>query len=250
MKEFVRRILRSLVTFGLRSRSQPLQLSSDARCLVIAPHQDDEAFGCAGLILAQRTIGIPVDIVYLTDGSGSHLGHPRFAPADIARIRHQEAVNAMQHLSVTPASLHFLDAPDGTLDHLTPAAAEEFIRRLADLIDSLRPTELFIPCEEDSSSEHTAAFALVQRTLRLTALQPRMLEYPVWARWRPQQLLHLSRKSRRVWRLAFPNAAVLKSAILNMYVSETAPTPPWTQPVLPPGFVDCFKSNEEFFFER
>jgi LmbE family N-acetylglucosaminyl deacetylase len=250
MKEFIRRMLRSMVTVALRRRSHPLQLTPDARCLIIAPHQDDEAFGCAGLILAQRTLGIPVDIVYLTDGSGSHPGHPRLAPADIARIRHQEAVNAMQHLCIPSTSLHFIDASDGMLDRLTPAATAEFTRRLGDLIGSLRPTEIFLPCEEDSSSEHTAAFALSRQALRLSGLQPRMLEYPVWARWRPQQLLRLSRKNRHVWRLTFPNAALLKSAILDMYVSQTDPTPPWTDPVLPQGFVGCFKSNEEFFFER
>jgi LmbE family N-acetylglucosaminyl deacetylase len=189
-------------------------------------------------------------VVYLTDGAGSHPGHPRLGPRDIARIRHDEAISAMQRLDVASSSLHFLDAPDGTLTHLDTGAADQLIRRLGDLLVTLQPTELFVPCAEDSSSEHAAGFDLVQRALQVAHQQPRVLEYPVWARWRPQQLARLGLKSCRVWRLAFPEATDLKSAVIDSYVSQTNPTAPWENPVLPPGFAECFKSGEEFFFER
>ncbi|MEO6995332.1 MAG: PIG-L family deacetylase [Lacunisphaera sp.] len=250
MKEFVRRILRSLVTVALRNHSQPYVTAAGARCVVISPHQDDEAFGCAGLISVQRGAGNSVAVVYLTDGAGSHPGHPRLNPPDIAQIRHDEAITAMQRLDVAPSSLHFIDVPDGTLSHLSPPAADNLVRRVAELLGTLQPTELFVPCAEDTSSEHAAAFDLVQRALQVATQQPRVLEYPVWARWRPQQLQRLGRKSRHVWRLAFPQATALKSAVIDSYVSQTNPTPPWENPVLPRGFADCFKSGEEFFFER
>jgi LmbE family N-acetylglucosaminyl deacetylase len=47
---------------------------------VISPHQDDATLGFAGLILGKRLEGNPVDNVFMTDGSVSHLGHPTVTP--------------------------------------------------------------------------------------------------------------------------------------------------------------------------
>ena len=40
--------------------------------LVLAPHPDDEVFGCAGAILRQVAAGDPVTVIILTDGGGFH----------------------------------------------------------------------------------------------------------------------------------------------------------------------------------
>lgn len=250
MKDLLRRVLHAAFGFALRLRSQGYRPAPDGRCVVLAPHPDDETLGCAGLILAHRTAARPVDIVYLTDGAASHPGHPRLGPADIARLRRAEATRAMQGLGLPAGSLHFLDAADGTLAHLSPAAAEALAQRLAATFRTLQPTELALPCRDDGSSEHTAAFALAQRALRLAGLHPRLLEYPVWARWSPPRLIRPGIRSRHVWRLAFPTTVALKHAALAAYVSQAEPTPPWPRPVLPPGFVQFFRSAEEFYFER
>ncbi len=248
MKELLRRGLRTAVTSALRMRSRPYPLAAGSRGLIIAPHQDDEALGCAGLIFSRRAAGLPVSIVYITDGAGSHPNHPQISPADLAQLRRGEASQAMQLLKVEAASLQFLNAPDGTLAHLSPAAFEAIAQRLAALIAPLAPTELFLPCQADGSSEHTAAFKLTARALQHAKLNPRLLEYPVWARWSPQRLIRPAFTS-RVWRHAFPETVAAKRAALACYVSQTTPTPPWPQPVLPAGFADSFESDEEYFFE-
>ena len=250
MKELLRRGLRAAVTAALRRRSRPCLLVTDSRCLIIAPHQDDEALGCAGLILARRTAALPISIIYLTDGSGSHPGHPRLRPAALAHLRRTEATHAMQQLGVASGSLQFLDAPDGALAHLSPADFNNLAQRLAALIAPLSPTELFLPCRDDGSSEHTAAFKLTWRALQLASLKPRLLEYPIWARWSPLRLIRPGLASHRVWRMAFPANVACKRAALACYASQIQPTPPWPQPVLPAGFADCFESAEEFFFEH
>jgi LmbE family N-acetylglucosaminyl deacetylase len=250
MKELLRRVLHAGLTLALRLRSRRYSPAPAGRCVVLAPHQDDEAFGCAALILAHCTAGLSVNIVYLTDGAASHPGHPRLSPADIARLRHAEATRAMQGLGLPAASLHFLNAPDGTLARLPATAAEDLAQRLASTLRTLQPTEIALPCRDDGSSEHTAAFALAQRAQQLAGLHPRLLEYPVWARWSPLRLVQPGIRSRRVWRLAFPNTVALKRAALAAYASQAEPTPPWPRPVLPPGFVRFFTSAEEFYFER
>lgn len=250
MKELIRNFLHPLVAFLLRIRSRPLAFTAGSRCVIIAPHQDDEAFGCAGLIHSRRAAGLPVSILYLTDGAGSHPDHPHLSPADISQRRRAEAGQAMALLRVDSDSLHFFDAPDGSLGSIDPAAFEALAQRLAPLLVSLQPTELLIPCRDDSSSEHTGAFSLTERALQLANLHPKVFEYPVWARWRPQQFLKLGLAAPLLWRLSFPHAVALKRTVLAAYVSQTEPTPPWTDPVLPRGFVRCFEPPEEFFFER
>ena len=248
MKELLRRGLRAAVIAGLRLRSRPLASAPGSRTLVLAPHQDDEALGCAGLILARRMAGRPVEIVYLTDGAGSHPGHPLLPAAELARLRRAEASQAMQGLQVGAGSLHFLNAADGTLARLRPEESEALAGRLAGVMSACSPTEFFLPCRADGSSEHEAAFRLAQRALQLAHLKARILEYPVWARWSPQRLIRPGLTA-RVWRLAFPEHSAVKGAALACYVSQTEPTPPWPDPVLPRGFVGCFEAAEEFFFE-
>ena len=250
MKELLRRILRGIALSALRLRSRRYTPDFRDRCMILAPHQDDETFGCAGVIIACRKAAISVDAVYITDGAGSHPEHPRLRPPEIAELRRTEAILAMSRLGLPAAALHFLDAPDGKLSHLAASAAEALSGRIAEQIRTLKPSVLFIPYRDDGSSEHAASFKLALRALRLANLNPRILEYPVWARWSPQRLIRPCVKSRHVWRLAFPGAIAIKQGAISAYASQVAPTPPWTHPVLPAGFVDCFDSSEEFFFEE
>ena len=250
MKEFIRRLLHDAVNAGLRLRSRRYVPAQDSRCVVIAPHQDDETLGCAGLIQAHRSAHLPVTIIYITDGAGSHPEHPRLSPTAIAGLRRAEAVRAMQQLHVASESLHFLDAPDGKLAQLAPTEAENLAQRLGTILAAVQPTDLFLPCRDDGSSEHTAAFNLTQRALQVVSSRPRLLEYPVWAQWSPQRLIGPCLHCPRVWRLEFPTNVAFKRTALATYVSQTEPTPPWPRPVLPAGFSRLFETDEEFFFER
>jgi N-acetylglucosamine malate deacetylase 1 len=249
MKKLLRRLLHPVAAsfVGLRSGDGPP--ISGNHCVIIAPHEDDEAFGCAGLILTRRAANVSVSIVYLTDGAGSHPHHPRLNPTAISQLRRTEAIQAMGKLNLTEDSLHFLEAPDGQLSRLSSLASTELTARFAALLVQLQPTELFLPCRHDSSTEHTGAFHLTHRALQLAHVTPRIFEYPIWARWRPQQLFWLALTYRQVWRLSFPRYAAAKRRALATYVSQTEPTPPWSAPVLPPGFIDCFSSADEYFFE-
>ena len=145
--------------------------------------------------------------------------------------------------------LHFLGARDGTLDRLEPPAAAALAAAIAGVLAAVRPTEVFLPYRRDGSSEHEAAFPLIRAALRDAGLRPRILEYPVWARWSPQRLVRPLLRSRRVWRAAFRGHSALKRRALALYASQFQPLPPWDQPVCPPEFAACFDSDEEFFFE-
>src|SRR4029079_2768884 len=55
--------------------------------VVVAPHPDDESLGCGGLIAAATADGIPVRIVVVSDGAGSHPNSVAYPPAPLRLLR-------------------------------------------------------------------------------------------------------------------------------------------------------------------
>jgi LmbE family N-acetylglucosaminyl deacetylase len=249
LRLLARRGLHQAARLSLRLRSRPLPMREGRAVLVIAPHADDEVLGCAGLMFRKLQLGAPLHVAYLTDGSASHPAHPTLAPGTLARLRRAEAAEGLARLGAGADTPIFLDARDGTLARLGPTEAEGLVSRIAEVLSGIRPDEIFLPCRHDGSSEHDAAFALVQRALGRGGLRPRMFEYPVWSWWNPVLLLRPLRTSRRIWRIDFHGDQDRKRHALAAYVSQVQPTPPWRKPVLSREFVSFFSSDEEFFFE-
>jgi len=247
----LRRRIHAALRAGLRLRSQAYAppTGPDPVTLVIAPHQDDDVLGCGGLVARKRLEGFQVHVTYLTDGSASHPGHPRLPPMQLAALRQDEARAALRVLGVDSAEVSFLDAEDGTLDHLTPDQADTLGRRLADILRKVRPDEILLPYRRDGSSEHEAAHRLVQAALHTTGLTPRQLEYPVWAWWSPRLLVHPLLTSRRVWRLDFLGYEQIKQNAIAQHRSQIEPSPPRATPVLSGAFLSFFKRPVEYFFE-
>ncbi len=250
LRYLIRRILHRCIRCALRLRSRPYRIEHDPVTIVFAPHPDDEVLGCGGLLTLKRIEGVPVCVAYITDGRASHPAHPVLTPEMLVVQRKAEAQTAMGLLGVERAALQFLEVPDGTLMHLNVPADDELIRRIAAVLRSTRPSEIFLPYRHDGSSEHDAAFIFVVRALEQTGLQPRILEFPVWSWWNPLLLIRPLFTSRKVWRSDFRGRENIKKQALATYVSQVEPTPPWTMPVLSNKFVSFFTSSEEFFFER
>ena len=249
IKKPCRRPLHNLITAAMRARSRPYSVADEIRCLVVAPHEDDATLGCGGLMIGKRLEANPVDVLYVTDGSASHLGHPTLSPEELGKQRRSEALAALGALGVDRCRGHFLGARDGTLGRLEPGEFQTLVGRIADLLLQIRPDEIFLPCRHDGSSEHDAAFILIQSALRRTNGRARLLEYPIWASWAPQRLVRPLFTSRRIWRADFSGYEAIKRRALDLYRSQVAPTPPWDQPVLSAEFISYFQSSEEFFFE-
>lgn len=250
IKFWIRVRLGGLMRFRLRRRLRPWPPRSSPVTLVLAPHQDDEALGCGGLVAHRVAAGDRVHIGYITDGSASHPGHPEFTPAMIAALRADEARVATGILGVPGANLAFLKAPDGQLPHLDPAARSDLVRRLRQLIERVAPSEIFVTSRHDGSTEHVAACALVGEALEGLAPRPRLLEYIVWSRWNPRLLKAALRARPAIHRhvLSTPESALKRNAI-RAYRSQVEPLAPWNHSALPPRFAEMFSDPEEFFFE-
>lgn len=248
-KRQARRLASGIMRLAFRLRSHPYAVAGKSVALVIAPHQDDEVLGCGGLIARKRFEGFPVHVAFITDGRGSHPGHPALTPSTIAAMRENEAREALGKLGVESSAIHFLGAQDGTLAHLTCEQSVAIVGRLRELIALVQPDEIFAAYRRDGSSEHEAGFSLLARALQTNARPARLYEYPVWSWWNPLRLIHPLFNSRRVVRFNFKGDGSLKQDALATYRSQFAPSPPWEKPLLPPDFTALFAKPEEYYFE-
>jgi LmbE family N-acetylglucosaminyl deacetylase len=245
----LRRAASAAVRGGLRLRSRRFPADALSPVVVLSPHPDDESFGCGGTIAAMVGGGASVAVVFVTDGGGSHPGHPVASPAVLAARRKAEALAATALLGVVPGNLTFLGASDGTLGRLGPRQAEELVRQLAQLLGRLGPQALLLPGRRDGSSEHDAAHALAMRAVAENGLRPRILEFPVWSWWNPLLLIGPLLKCRRIWRVDLGSARALKAAAVSAYPSQTQPIAPDPSAALPAGFASMFLGEAEFLFE-
>ncbi len=245
LKRLARRGVRAAVLAALRGRSRPLVLDPGP-LLIISPHPDDDVLGCAGLMHRHSRAGRQVFVIYLTDGDASHPGHPELGPARLAEMRRGEARRAAESLGVPDSALSFVGLPDGRLPDLPDEARAR--NAIAALLLRRAPATILLPLRDDGSSEHAAAHALAAEAIRSTGLASLVLEYPVWAMWRPTRLFPLLSRSRRIFRHTFVEDRETKARALAAHASQIAPTPPWTRPVLPEDFASSFSRDEEFFF--
>lgn len=248
-QERLRRCVRRAAGMLLRLRSRGYPLSRDRVAWVLAPHPDDDTFGCGGTILLKRLRGLRVRIVYLTDGGASHPGHPSLSVEALACRRREEAVAAASVLGADPADLRFLHAADGTLKDLAPNEADRLVDELAADLNATVPDEILLPGRADGSSEHEAAFRLVGRALRRLKTSPALLEFPVWAWWSPLRLVDPLLRGRRIWRVDYRGWESLKRHAIARHGTQLEAIPPWTEAPLPRAFAEAFVSGTEYLFE-
>lgn len=246
-KLYLRQLVIGLCGDLLRAGSKPF-VQREETTLVIAPHQDDESLGCGGLIARKRNEGLPVHIVFITDGSASHPGHARISPAELAQMRRQEAMAASASLGVEHTCVHFLDEPDGTLNAIQPARREALVARLTALLSEIAPREILLPCYPDGSSEHDATFGFVIDAIGRAGLQPDIWQYPVWSWWNPGLLLRRWARSKECCRLPVEDYLQAKKQAIACYRTQIAPLPPDEYPSLPRELIDIFQQDSEFFF--
>jgi LmbE family N-acetylglucosaminyl deacetylase len=246
-KEFLRQIAIELCGGLLQVGSKPYELR-EAPAVIIAPHQDDETLACGGIIARKRNEGLPVHVIFITDGSASHPGHPRLKPPALAALRRNEAMQALACLGVERTAAHFLNEPDGTLMKISPERREDLVARLASLLGTIGPAEIFLPCNPDGSSEHDATFGFVTDAVARAGLLTDIWQYPVWSWWNPVLLLRRWLASKDCRRLPLEDYRQHKRQAILCYQSQIAPLAPDSSAALPTDLVDIFLTDTEFFF--
>lgn len=159
--------------------------------LVVAPHPDDETIGAWQLIRKAMRAGGRVTVVVASDGGASHPGSARWPRARLVRARRRETLRAMRTLGITPASVHFLDLPDGGL-----AGYARDLDRALSLVAARCGAGLIVgPVAADAHADHRAVAEALDRRRRNGG---KRLGYQVWPEDR--------RRSHR-WRVPLDGAA-------------------------------------------
>ena len=125
------------------------------RVLVLAPHPDDEIFGCGGVLALYRRQGAHVQVHVLTDGAGYAPDRER---AEIARIRMAETDAALSRLDIGPASTSGLR--DRTL-----AGLARLPLHVAEVIARHRPEVVLFPADGEIHPDHRALARAVRGAL-------------------------------------------------------------------------------------
>jgi N-acetylglucosamine malate deacetylase 1 len=243
-------IVRSRVQFCglLFFGSRPIALSPKP-ALIISPHQDDETLGCGGLIALKCQANIPVEVLFLTDGAASHIWHPQFAQGEIAPVRKQEAIAALELLGVAAPQVHFLDHADGKLKWIDPAKRELIIAQITDRILVFQPGEIYVTHRHDRSNDHEVAYDVVQAAIHRSGLAIDLIEYPIWILWKPVLFQDLKPEELAgARRLAIGPVNAQKQQALQAYKSQYTPIGDTTSTVLPKGFLWRFTLPYELFF--
>jgi LmbE family N-acetylglucosaminyl deacetylase/uncharacterized coiled-coil protein SlyX len=154
--------------------------------LVVAPHPDDEVFGCGGGAALYARAGASVVPFILTDGGGYLAGDQRRATVETRRA---ESVKAAQLLGTqAPVFGHWADR------HLSSAG--DLVERLAEIIESTGAEIVFAPSLWEVHPDHrAAAWATVmalRRRAEAGAAVPVLAFYEVGAPLRPTHLVNIS----------------------------------------------------------
>lgn len=119
----------------------------DAGLLLVFAHPDDETFGCAGLMAAATTRGLPVTLISATRGEAGKTGDPALDTAEIlGAVREQELRAAAAISGVT--DVRFLDYRDSGMANtpenddpraLMQAADDDVAAKLVIHLRAVRP---------------------------------------------------------------------------------------------------------------
>ena len=141
--------------------------------LVLAPHPDDEVFGCGGAIAACVVAGVPVDVLILTDGAGQGQ----------AEIRQAESRAAAAVLGY--GELVFWGLPDREL-----RPDQTLLARLVAHIVALDADLLYAPSPWEVHPDHRHTAQLAIQAARETGV--RIAFYEVGSPLRPNLLLDIT----------------------------------------------------------
>jgi LmbE family N-acetylglucosaminyl deacetylase len=198
----------------------PLDLTSVASVVVVAPHPDDETLGAGALIAECRRRSIAVTVVVVTDGAAAPSSS---TPSELARRRANEVSAAVRALN-PDAQLTVLGYPDGATDQHRDAIRDELaiITQGADLIVA--------PWRGDGHRDHRVVGEIC------ASLGIALLEYPIWMwHWGTPDDPRIPRR-----RLATLPATVDKAAAIALHESQLGD-------VLRPDFLEHFTTGVETF---
>jgi LmbE family N-acetylglucosaminyl deacetylase len=156
------------------------------KVLVLAPHPDDDVFGCGALLAHLAENKTSIKVLYFCDGSlGNSKGEH---DTSLVARREIEAVNALKEIGITKAD--FLRHSDLSLeknDRLWEKIYQEIVVTKPDLV--------LVPDSHDWNSDHVAIYKSLVITLgKIKHSGPNVWAYFVWGICKPTYLFPYNKK--------------------------------------------------------
>lgn len=154
------------------SYSIPIEesIGSGSKVLVIAPHQDDEAIGCAGTVIKHTRTGGEAEILFCTKDTEERM---------------KEAEAAIAIMGIRKA--HYLQYGIRSLN-----GNAKFEQNLGNILRKVKPDVVFLPFWFDNHQDHRAvsmALINIKKKIRLNFM---VYAYPVWSPLNPNCLVDIS----------------------------------------------------------
>lgn len=182
----------------------PLQLEGSDRILVLAPHPDDEALGCSGILQKAAEMKLPVQVAFLTHGDANQEAfwlyerRPVISSGSVIKmgeVRGKEAQEAGEILGIKENQIIFLGYPDlgsfliwrkhwlkeppfhGTFTRAdsvpypsafrpgAPYKGEEIVKDLTRIIKAFEPTKIFVSHPADFHPDHSVLYLFTRVAL-------------------------------------------------------------------------------------
>lgn len=188
--------------------------------LVLAPHPDDESLGCGGTIIRLRQAGLPVHVVFVSDGSMSHPNSPAYPAGRLRELRETEARDALSQLGVSDGACTFMRLRDTAVPVPGQPGFAEAVVTLTDLIEQVNPVTILVPWERDPHRDHRATWHLLQTARTHLTAPVRVLEYLIWL-WelgRPDDMPRPD--ERRVWNVRIDTVIDQRNRAIAAHVSQ------------------------------
>ncbi|MFA6279344.1 MAG: PIG-L family deacetylase [Bdellovibrionales bacterium] len=219
----------------------------DGLLFIIAPHPDDETFGCGALIARARQGGKAMRVLIITDGAAS-CPSQKMPPNVLAATRRGETQRAAQILGVEESSLVFLDYPDGGAEKHISAIAKD----IANQLWLHKPVVLFSPYGLDGHRDHRAVAKAIDLLDSEGKITIPVFDYPMWF-WPRGAIKHLFTPrtwctNRKISALGFLSQ---KEQAIHAHKSQCeniTKDPNW--PRLSSAFIKGSLQPYEIFFER
>ncbi|CAN5360820.1 PIG-L family deacetylase [soil metagenome] len=145
---------------------------AQCRVVVVAPHPDDEILSVGGLLVQLARLGRAIDIVAVTDGTGSHEGSTDWTSDRLKTTRPQETRRALARLGLDIEPLR-LELLDGDVSACESELAQSLGRHLRS--DDV----VFTTFRDDGHPDHEATARACALAAGMTGA--RLVEIPVWA---------------------------------------------------------------------
>ena len=216
------------------------ELASPGGLLIVAPHPDDETFGCGEALAAAAAAGREIGIVLLTDGEGSHPRSVEYGRDRLTALRREEMRAALKVLAPgkdIPVMRAGLEDGSSALERL----GLHRLQRIFAFASALDTRSVWTTWNGDPHCDHKSAATLGRMVA--DEIGAEFWRFPIWGRFGerdvPDDLRIFANRQYRA----------RKREAIDTYRSQTtsliADDPDGV--VIPQGLIDHFAESPEIF---